>query len=114
MGHAASNRFDIGRLAVERRVQALALAGRPDLDRRHPFDQPEHSVGEDERPDRRDQDGSKLHEEEVWIAAQETADPRRIESFGREDAAEDDAQEAADAVDAPDVERVVPAEAILE
>ena len=40
--------------------------------------------------------------------------PAGLNSGRRENAAEDDAEEAADAVDAPDVERVVPAELVLE
>ena len=40
--------------------------------------------------------------------------PPGIERRGGEDAAEDDADETADAVDAPDVERVVPSELVLQ
>ena len=41
-------------------------------------------------------------------------DAVRVEGRRREDAEQNDAEEAADAVDAPDVERVVPAEPVLE
>src|ERR1019366_6932658 len=74
----------------------------------------EHAVGEDECPRRGDRYGRQLHEEEVGVSAQEAVHAGWIERRRCEDAAEDDAEEAADSVNTPDVERVVPAKLVLQ
>jgi hypothetical protein len=50
----------------------------------------------------------------VRVAAQEPVNTRGIEGRGGEDAAQQDAEEPAHAVDAPHVERIVPAHAVLQ
>src|SRR5438105_9600367 len=109
-----SGPLEVGRLSVEGLIESFELIGLLDLHRRDAVDQPEHSVGEEECPCRGDGYGGELHEEEVRVAAQQAVHAGGIEGRRGEDAAEDDAEEAAHSVNAPDIERVVPLQTVLE
>ena len=60
------------------------------------------------------EDGGALLAEEGRVAGQQTVGAGGVEGLGGEHAQQDGADHAADAVHAPDVERVVPAAAVLE
>ena len=100
---------------MQRLVEARFLLCLRDAHRGEPVDQPEHPVREDEgvAGERRDRD-ELLAEKSRAAAVEEAVRAGGVDRRRGEDAEQNDPEEAADAVDAPDVERVVPAEPVLE
>jgi hypothetical protein len=99
---------------VQRLVEAGFFLERAHPDRRHPVDQPEHGVREPEGPYRREQDRGALLHEKLGVAREEAVGARRVEGFGCEEAQQHDPQRAPYAVHAPDIQRVIEANPVLE
>src|SRR5260221_4495489 len=106
--------FLVSDLAVESFVESGLLDRVADANRRDLVDRPEHAEGERERPDRGEENRAELDQEEAWIAVKEAIHAVRVEGRRGEETKEDNPKKSADAVNAPDVERVVPLELVLE
>src|SRR5205823_13070327 len=105
---------DVRLFAVDRLVESGQLTGLIDTDRGHAVDEPEHAPGERERPDDGEDDRAHFGHEEPGIPREEAVGSGRVERLRREQPEHHDAERSTDAVDAPDVERVVELETVLE
>jgi len=108
MNHVLVGELFVGMFAVERLVEANLLGLLTDFHWGEGVNDPQHGVGERECPDRRERHCCHLLQEEHRIAVEQSVGAFGIEFLGGEDAQHDDAEEAADAVDSPNVEGVVP------
>ncbi len=78
------------------------------------IDQPEHSVGESERIESGAGHRQQFLQEERTLPVDQSVRARGVRLSGSENAQQDDAQDSADAVNAPDVEGIVPAQLVLQ
>ena len=81
------------------------------------IDDPQHSERENERPDRRKQSGSELFQKEGRIAGEQSVRAAvccRIPRCRGEHAEQHDAEKTADAVHAPHIKRIIPAQLVLQ
>src|SRR5438270_9300372 len=98
---------------MQSEVEAAHFGGGIDLDRRYPVDEPQHRVGESERPHRGDGDSGDLLDQERRVSREETVGPMRVEKGRRKYAEQNDAECSAYAVYAPDIQRVIPLEPVF-
>src|SRR5437016_5039859 len=108
-----SDAFQIRHFAVDGAVEACGLAGFVNFYGCYPVDHPQHPVSKYKRPNRGQQHRAHLNQKEMRVTTEQSIRTCRIEECGGKNAAEDDADKAADTVDAPDIESVVPAEFVL-
>ena len=109
--------FHVSRLAVDRFIEAEFFVRILDAHGSDAIDDPQHAECENERPDRREQSRAELLQEEARVAGEQSihaAVGRRIPRRRSEHAEQNNAEEAADAVHAPHIERVVPAQFVLQ
>ena len=109
-GRAATSRARARTRSPRASLRRAAFGLFADPHRRDRVDDLEHRVGEDEGVERTAEPGRELLPEERAGAVDQTVAARRVDRQPAEDAEQDDPEQAAHPVHAPDVERVVPLE----